>query len=173
MLEHAALGEGLQRRVGRQRRDVAHVDDAVGDEGHGGIERGQSEQHAHGLPDAHSSLGGGGRAPARRRAGYHRRRRLRWGLRVTSRVGVLAGGIRKGVGDLVTPQAQPLGMKDLDLTGFGVGWGQSWWWWVPCVWTLEFSAGQPGAEFERGGLSWYTGSRVWLLKQILRLKPRK
>jgi len=69
VLEHASLGEVPPRRVGAERRDVAHVDDAVGEERHGGVERGQREQHARGVPEA----GAGSRPPARRRAGRHRR----------------------------------------------------------------------------------------------------
>lgn len=50
---------------------MAHVDDAVGEERHGGVERGQREQHARRVAEAGASRGGS-RPPARRRAGGHR-----------------------------------------------------------------------------------------------------
>jgi hypothetical protein len=114
VLEHAALGEGLPRRVGLQRGDVAHVDEPVGEEGHGGVQRGQREQHARGLRSASSSYGG--RAPARWRAGCHRRRR-----QVTSRLACWWGDSeRRGV-DGGPRDPWPLRTKK-DLTRFG-GWG--------------------------------------------------
>lgn len=86
VLEHASLGEVPPRRVGGEGRDVAHVDDAVGEERHGGVERGQREQHARRVPEANRASRGGGGPPARRRAGGHRTgggaadrpRRRRW-----------------------------------------------------------------------------------------------
>lgn len=64
---------------------MAHVDDAVDEERHGAVERGEREQHAHGLPEAAGGGGGGGassrggsRPPARRRAGDHRTEAARW-----------------------------------------------------------------------------------------------
>ena len=76
MVEHASLGEVPPRRVGAERRDVAHVDDAVGEERHGGVERGQREEHARGVAEAgagaSSRARGGCRPPAHRGAGRHR-----------------------------------------------------------------------------------------------------
>ncbi|EEE65006.1 hypothetical protein OsJ_19949 [Oryza sativa Japonica Group] len=57
VVEHAALGEVPERRVGAQ-GNVAHVNDAVGDEGHGTVERHQGEQHECDLRGASSSTAG-------------------------------------------------------------------------------------------------------------------
>lgn len=65
-MEHASLGEVPERRVGAQGGDVAHVDDAVGDEGHGAVERRQGEQHERGLRGASSSAARRGSTPPRR-----------------------------------------------------------------------------------------------------------
>ena len=64
VLQRAALGELARRRVRAERGDVAHVDDAVDQEGHGAVEQGQGEQHAYGVYE---------RPPAARRGCGHRR----------------------------------------------------------------------------------------------------
>lgn len=90
-MEHAALGEVPERRVGAQGGDVAHVDDAVGDEGHGAVERRQGEQHERGLRGASSSAARRGSTPPRR--GVHHRRRRGWIGRSVRRVSL--GGRRE------------------------------------------------------------------------------
>lgn len=91
MVEHASLGEVPERRVGAQGGDVAHVDDAVGDEGHGAVERRQGEQHERGLRGASSSAARRGSTPPWR--GVHHRRRRGWIGRSVRRVSL--GGRRE------------------------------------------------------------------------------